>query len=140
MEAKFGDFIEQWSIAALKFFKENLYMNFGLIAVFMQVALENTKSVQYCVWLQIHMFSCFLKMAQVYLLLAGCRVYKGHLQNEWVIKTVREPPKENLSALNPALNPAQSMHNLYAFCRNSKISRYDKVKSMCKICVKMFLQ
>ena len=69
------------------------------------------------------MFSCFLKMAQVYLLLAGCRVYKGHLQNEWVIKTVREPPKENLSALNPALNPAQSMHILYPFCRNSKISR-----------------
>ena len=29
-----------WSIAALKFFKGNLSWNFGLIAVFVKVALE----------------------------------------------------------------------------------------------------
>ena len=63
-------------------------------------------------------------MAQVYLLLAGCRVYKGHLQNEWVIKTVREPPKENLSALNPALNPALFMHIYILFV---EIQRYLEI-------------
>ena len=34
--------------------------------------------------------NCFLKIAQVYLRLAGCRVYKGRLQNEWVIKNFPE--------------------------------------------------
>ena len=70
------------------------------------------------------MFSCFLEMAQVYLLLAGCRVYKGHLQNEWVIKTVREPLKgRKFVCIKSSIKSSTTMHNLYAFCRNSKISR-----------------
>ena len=43
------DFIVHWSIAALKVFKENLSTNFGLIAVFVKVALEITKRAQHCV-------------------------------------------------------------------------------------------
>ena len=84
METKFGYFTVH--------FKENLSTNFGLIVVFVKVALEITKRTQHCVLL-IHMFSCFFEIAPVYSRLAGCRVYKGHLQNEWVIKTFRKPPK-----------------------------------------------
>ena len=107
-------------IAALKFFKENLSTNFGLVVVFVKVALEITKRAQHCVLL-IDMFSCFFEIALVYLRLAGCRAYKGHLQNEWVIKTFRKPPKgSKFVCIKPSL---QFMHNLYPFCRNSKISR-----------------
>ena len=117
MDTKFGDFIVHWSTAALKF---DLSTNFGSIAVFVKIAVEITKRAQHCVWL-IHMFSCFLEMAQVYLLLAGCRVYKGHLQNEWAIKTFRETLKgRQFVCMKSSL---QFMHNLYPFCRNSKISR-----------------
>ena len=42
MDTKFGDFKEHWSIAALNFLKENLSTNFGLLAVFVKVALEIT--------------------------------------------------------------------------------------------------
>ena len=64
IDTKFGYFTVHWSTAALKFFKENLSTNFGLII------------------LLIHMFSWFFEIAPVYLRLAGCRVYKGHLQNK----------------------------------------------------------
>ena len=43
MDENFGDFIVHWSIAALKFFKENLMTNFGLIAVFVKLTFEITK-------------------------------------------------------------------------------------------------
>ena len=58
------------------------------------------------------MFSCFFEIALVYLRLAGCRVYKGHLQNERVIKikTFRKPPK--FICINFSL---QFMHNLDPF-------------------------
>ena len=58
------------------------------------------------------MFSCFFEIALVYLRLAGCRVYKGHLQNERVIKikTFRKPPK--FICINFSL---QLMHNLDPF-------------------------
>ena len=62
-------------------FKETLLTNFGLAAVFVKVTLEITKRAQHCVLL-IDMFSCFFEIALVYLRLAGCRAYKGHLQNE----------------------------------------------------------
>ena len=63
---------------------------------------------------------CF-EIAQVYFRLTGCRVYKGHLQNEWVIKTSRKHPKSRkIVCIKSGLH---FMHNLYPFCRNSKISR-----------------
>ena len=43
VDENFGDFIVHWSIAALKFFKENLMTNFGLIAVFVKLTFEITK-------------------------------------------------------------------------------------------------
>ena len=123
MDTKFGYFTVSWLIAALKFFEENLSTNFGLVVVFVKVALEITKRAQHCVLL-IDMFSYFryfFEIALVYLRLAGCRAYKGHLQNEWVIKTFRKPPKgSKFVRIKPSL---QFMHNLYPFCRNSKISR-----------------
>ena len=53
---------------------------------------EITKRVRHCVLL-IHMFSCFFRNRASYLRSARCRVYKGLLQNEWVIKTFRKHPK-----------------------------------------------
>ena len=73
MDTKIGHFIVHRSIAALKFYRENLTSNFGLIAVFVKVALEITKRAQHRVLTtEIHMFSCFSKIAQVYLRLADC--------------------------------------------------------------------
>ena len=68
-------------MAALKVLKENLSTNFGLIAFFVKLASEITRRAQHCILL-IHTFSCFFEIGQVYLRFAGCRVYKGHLQNE----------------------------------------------------------
>ena len=64
----------------MEFFKANLTSYFDLIAAFVKVALEIKKRAQHCVFL-IHMFSCFFffEIAEVYLRLAGCRVYKGYL-------------------------------------------------------------
>ena len=116
MDTKFRYFTVRWSIAALNFFKENLSTNFGLIAVFVKVALEITKRAQHCVLL-IRMFSCFFEIAPVYLRLAGCRLYKGHLQNEWVIKTFQKPPKGGkFVCIKSGL---QFTYNLYPSCRNS---------------------
>ena len=43
----------------------------------------------------------FFKDAQVYLCLVVCRVYKGHLQDEWVTKTFGKIQEvANLSALS----------------------------------------
>ena len=118
MDAKFGDFILHWSISALKFCKQKLPTNFDLIAVFVRGALELTKRAQHCVLLILHMFSCFFKIAQVYLRLSGCTVYKGRLQNEWVIKTFWKPPKRGkIVCMKSNL---QFMHNLnYRISRNS---------------------
>ena len=63
---------------------------------------------------------CF-GIAQVYLRSATCRVYKGHLLNEWVIKPFRKHPKSNkFFSIKSSL---QCIHNSYTFCRNSKISQ-----------------
>ena len=48
-----GIFLVQWSIAALKFFKENVSTNFDYIAFFVKVASEIAKRVQCCVCLVI---------------------------------------------------------------------------------------
>ena len=56
MDTKFGDFILPWTIAALKFFKENLLTNFGLIAAIVKVVLESTKKA---VSLAFDWFTCF---------------------------------------------------------------------------------
>ena len=42
----------------------------------------------------LHVF-VFFEIAEVYLRLAGCRVYEGHLQNERVIKTFQKHPKSS---------------------------------------------
>ena len=67
------------------------------------------------------MFSCFFEISQGYLRLARWKVSKGHLQNEWVIKTFRKHPK--CSKFVCIKSSLQFMHKLYPFCRNSKISR-----------------
>ena len=83
MDTKFWGFIEHWSIVERKFFKENLSTNFGLIAVFVKVAFEinykTSSALPFCP--DLHIF-VFFETAQVYLRIAGCRVYEGHLQNE----------------------------------------------------------
>ena len=83
MVTKFEDSIEHWSIVALKFFKENLSMNFGSIAVFVKVTFEITKRAQHCAlpWFTCYVF-VFFKIVQVDLRLAGCKVYEGHVQNQ----------------------------------------------------------
>ena len=102
-----------WSIAALKFFKGNLSWNFGLIAVFVKVALEIIqKELSIASYPDSHDFVLF-EIAQVYLRLADCRVYKGHLQNEWAIKPFQKYPKS--SKFVCVKSSLQFMHNLYPF-------------------------
>ena len=43
MDENFAGFIVHWSIAAMKFFKENPMTKFGLIAVFVKLTFEITK-------------------------------------------------------------------------------------------------
>ena len=52
-----GHFIVHWSIAALKLFPENLSLNFGLITVFLEVALQIRKKSSALRFTPIHMFS-----------------------------------------------------------------------------------
>ena len=91
-------------IAALKFFEESLSTNFGLIAVFVKVALEITKKLS----IAFYWFTCFhvffFEIEDVYLRSAGCRVYKGHLQNEWVKKAFRKHSKSSRSILSTAFS------------------------------------
>ena len=112
------DCIVHWSIASLKVFKENLSTNFGLIAVFVKGTLEITKRAQHCVWL-IHMLSWLIEIAQVYLRLVGCRMHKGHVQNEWVIKTFRKHPKGSKFVCTKS--SLHFIHNLYLLV---EIQRY----------------
>ena len=120
MDTKCGGFIEHWSIVALKIFKENVSTNFGLIAVFVKVAFEITKRAQHCVLPWFTCFHVFRNRASL-LVIASCRVSKGDLQNEWVIKTFRKHPKGRKFVC--IMSSLQFMHNLFPFCRNSKISR-----------------
>ena len=53
---------------------------------------------------------CF-ENAQVYLRSAASRMYKGHLQNEWVIKPFRKHPES--SKFVYIKSSLQRMHNLY---------------------------
>ena len=114
---KMGHFMAHWSIAALKFFKGNLSWNFGLIAVFVKVALKIIqKELSIASYPDSHDFVLF-EIAQVYLRLADCRVYKGHLQNEWAIKPFRKHPKS--SKFVCVKSSLQFMHNLYPISINS---------------------
>ena len=117
---KFGDFIVHWSIAVLKFFKENLCTNFGLIAVFMKVALENTKTVQYCVWLQIHMFSCFWNSSNHFVFSRLWSVLRSFAKRLSDKNFQKHPKTSEFVCVKSSL---QFMHNLYPFWRNSAISR-----------------
>ena len=60
---------------------------------------------QHCV---LHVSALF-EIAQVYLRLAGCRVYEGHLKNDWVIKTFRKHPKSSKFVCTKS--SLQFMHN-----------------------------
>ena len=129
MDTKIGNFKVLWSIAVLKFLKESLSSNFHLIAVFVKVALEITKTAQHCVLPRFTRFRVFRNRASD-LRSADCRVYKGHLQNEWVIKTFRKYPKRaKLVCIKSSL---QLMHNLYPFLEIdqdiSKLLSYISVK------------
>lgn len=81
-----------WSTEIL--FKENLSSNFSLIAVLLKVALEIRKWAQHCV---LPRFTCFNVFRYRVSLLASSwiKVYKGHLQNKWVIKPSRKHPKSD---------------------------------------------
>ena len=72
---KIGHLAAHWSIAALKFFKENLSSNFCLIAVFVKSSVRNyqKRSALRFIIPRSHVFVFFLR-------LADCRVYTGHLQ------------------------------------------------------------
>ena len=48
----------------------------------MKVALEITKRAQHYILPRFTCFRVFRNCATVYMPLADCRVYKGHLQNE----------------------------------------------------------
>ena len=121
MDTLFGDFIIQhWSITALNFFWRKAIDEFWFNRCFCESSLRNYKRARRSVLL-IHMFSCFFEIAQVYLRSAGWIVYEGHLQNEWVIKTFRKPPKG--SKFVSIKSSLQFMHNLLPFRRNYKISR-----------------
>ena len=112
----FGPGGEKRSINLLKKFLKNLMTNFVLIAVSVKVALEITKRAQHWVYPDSYLFLCF-EIARS----AASRVYRGHLENEWVIKTFRKHPK--CSKFVCMKSSLQCMHNLYPFYRNSKISR-----------------
>ena len=75
-----------------------------LIAVFV-------KRVQHCVWM-IHMFSWFFEIDQVYLLSSGCEVHKGHLKNEWMIKTFGSI-QTVANTVVCIVSSLQFMHNLH---------------------------
>ena len=86
VDTDFGDFIVHSSIAALKFFKENLSTN------------------KHCV---LPGFTCFHVFRNRASLLVFSRLQSvwGHLQNEWVKKLLGNIPKvAHLSALSPVFS------------------------------------
>ena len=85
-----------------------------------KVALEITKRAQHCVLPWFIRFHVFWNRTSV-LAFRGLRVYKGHLQNEWVIKPfLKRPKSRKFVCIKSSL---QCMHNLNPFCRTCKISR-----------------
>ena len=114
---KFGDLIVHWSINVLKKFQKNLLTNFVLTTFSVKVALEITKRAQHCVSPDSYVFMCF-EIAQVHLRSVASRVYKGHLQNEWVITPFRKYPKGSKFVCNKS--SLRCMHNLYPFYWNPR--------------------
>ena len=94
-----------------------LNRGFTVIAV---EPLKLQKDLSIAFYPDLHFF-LFFEIARIYLRLAGCRVYEGHLQNEWVITTFRKHPKSSkLVCINSSL---QFLLNFCPFCRNSKLTR-----------------
>ena len=116
---KFGNFIvhsdhlQPWKIL------KKIYRHIWFNHCFHERSLKNYSYFQCCV---LPWFTCFMffKIVQVYLHLAICRVYKGHLKNKWVIRTFQKHPKSSkFVCIKSCL---QFMQNVYPFCRNSEIS------------------
>ena len=83
MDTKFVDFIVHWSIAALKFFKENLSENFGLInRCFRESSPRSYKKSSALRLTDSHVFMVDRNRASLILRLVGCRIHRGHLQNK----------------------------------------------------------
>ena len=57
--------------------------------------LKLQKELRIAFYPNLYAFSFFFEIAQVYLCLAGCRVFEGHLKNERVTKTFRMHPKRS---------------------------------------------
>ena len=94
-----------------------LNRGFTVIAV---EPLKLQKDLSIAFYPDLHFF-LFFEIARIYLRLAGCRVYEGHLQNEWVITTFRKHPKS--SKLVCIKSSLQFLLNFCPFCRNSKLTR-----------------
>ena len=65
-----------WKSGILYYTDQLQHWNFGLIAVFVKVAVQNYKKSTVLHFTSIHVFS---EIARVFLGLANCKVYKGHL-------------------------------------------------------------
>ena len=81
-----------WSIILLYMFSKNID-KFCFNRCFHESSLRYyKKSSALCFTPDLYVFMSF-GIVQVYLHSAACRVYKGHLQNEWVIKPFLETSK-----------------------------------------------
>ena len=88
-------------------------MEFWCNCCFRESSLRNyKKELSIASYPDSHDFVLF-EIVQVYLRLADCRVYKGHLQNEWAIKPFRKYPKSNKFVC--VKSSLQFMHNVYPF-------------------------
>ena len=94
-----------------------LNRGFTVIAV---EPLKLQKELSIAFYPDLHFF-LFFEIARIYLRLAGCRVYEGHLQNEWVITTFRKHPKSSKLVCFKSI--LQFLLNFCPFCRNSKFTR-----------------
>lgn len=102
--------IEHWSIiVALKFFKENVLVNFGVMVVFVKVAFEITKralSILFLPW-----FTCFLVFRNSLSLIKSVKpiiveyikvIYETN--NEWYKPFGNIQKLANLSAISPVFS------------------------------------
>ena len=84
-------------------------------------SLTNYKKSSALHFTPIHMFSKSRTESFLCFFLADCRMYKGHLQNEWAIKSFQTHAWS--SKVVCIKSSPQFMLNLYPSFRNSKISR-----------------
>ena len=123
MDTKFGDSIVHWSIAIL-----NFLTNFGLIAVFVKVALEITKSAHHCV---LPGFTCFHVFRNHASLLAFSGLKNEWMSEwvEWVVRTFGKDP--GVTKFVCIESSVQFMHNFYPF---AKIPRYLEILLLTDFC------